>query len=41
MTYKIAVVEDNPDNRMLVQALLEDTYEIYEYEGRPRIGHGG
>ena len=32
MTYKIAVVEDNPDNRMLVQALLEDRYEISEYE---------
>jgi CheY-like chemotaxis protein len=32
MTHKIAVVEDNPDNRMLVQALLEDTYEISEYE---------
>ena len=32
MTYKIAVVEDNPDNRMLVQALLDDTYEISEYE---------
>ncbi len=32
MTYKIAVVEDNPDNRMLVQTLLEDTYEISEYE---------
>jgi two-component system cell cycle response regulator DivK len=32
MTYKIAVVEDNPDNRMLVQALIEDTYEISEYE---------
>ena len=28
----IAVVEDNPDNRLLVQALLEDTYEIQEYE---------
>ena len=41
MTYNIAVVEDNPDNRMLVQALLEDTCEIYEYERRPRIGHGG
>jgi two-component system cell cycle response regulator DivK len=25
-------VEDNPDNRMLVQALLEDRYEISEYE---------
>ena len=32
MSHKIAVVEDNPDNRMLVQALLEDTYEIDEYE---------
>lgn len=31
MTQKIAVVEDNPDNRMLVQALLEDRYEIAEY----------
>jgi CheY-like chemotaxis protein len=29
---KIAVVEDNPDNRMLVQALLEDRYEISQYE---------
>lgn len=29
---KIAVVEDNPDNRMLVQALLEDRYDISEYE---------
>ena len=29
---KIAVVEDNPDNRMLVQALLEDRFEISEYE---------
>jgi CheY-like chemotaxis protein len=32
MSAKIAVVEDNPDNRMLVQALLEDRYEISEYE---------
>lgn len=29
----IAVVEDNPDNRMLVRAILEDLYEIEEYEG--------
>ena len=28
----IAVVEDNADNRMLVQALLADLYEIVEYE---------
>jgi CheY-like chemotaxis protein len=32
MMRKIAVVEDNPDNRLLVQALLEDLYEISEYE---------
>ena len=32
MSPKIAVVEDNPDNRMLVQALLEDRFEISEYE---------
>ena len=32
MKWKIAVVEDNPDNRLLVQALLEDLYEISEYE---------
>jgi CheY-like chemotaxis protein len=32
MSPKIAVVEDNPDNRMLVQALLEDRYEISEYD---------
>ena len=29
---KIAVVEDNPDNRVLVQAILDDRYEISEYE---------
>ena len=29
---KIALVEDNPDNRLLVQAILEDQYEIAEYE---------
>lgn len=32
MKHKIAVVEDNPDNRLLVQAILEDHYEITEYE---------
>jgi CheY-like chemotaxis protein len=32
MNPKLAVVEDNPDNRMLVQALLEDRYDISEYE---------
>jgi CheY-like chemotaxis protein len=29
---KIAVVEDNPDNRLLVNAILEDMYDISEYE---------
>jgi CheY-like chemotaxis protein len=38
MSHKIAVVEDNPDNRMLVQALLEDRYELSEYEtGREAV----
>lgn len=32
MSRRVAVVEDNPDNRMLVQALLEDRYELSEYE---------
>jgi CheY-like chemotaxis protein len=32
MSRKVAVVEDNPDNRMLVQALLEDRYVLSEYE---------
>ena len=31
MTKKIAVVEDNPDNRLLVRALLEEQYEIVEF----------
>ena len=29
---KIAVVEDNPDNRLLVRVILESQYEIDEYE---------
>jgi CheY-like chemotaxis protein len=28
----IALVEDNPDNRMLVEAILDGAYEIVEYE---------
>ncbi len=32
MSHKVAVVEDNPDNRMLVWALLEDKYDLTEYE---------
>ena len=29
---KIAVVEDNPDNRLLVQVILEPLYLVVEYE---------
>jgi CheY-like chemotaxis protein len=29
---RIALVEDNPDNRLLVQAILEDHYHVTEYE---------
>jgi CheY-like chemotaxis protein len=32
MRPKIAIVEDNPDNRLLVQALLEDLYDVSEFE---------
>ncbi|MDX1646642.1 MAG: response regulator [Longimicrobiales bacterium] len=32
MSHRVAVVEDNPDNRMLVEALLEDRYDLSEYE---------
>lgn len=29
---KIAVIEDNPDNRLLLRAILEERYEITDYE---------
>lgn len=29
---QIAVVEDNPDNRLLVRVILEPDYEVTEYE---------
>ena len=29
---RIAVVEDNADNRQLIHALLEDLYEVVAYE---------
>ena len=32
MKPRIALVEDNPDNRLLVQAILEDRYDISEYD---------
>jgi len=30
--HRIALIEDNPDNRMLVIALLEDEFEVHGYE---------
>ncbi|MGB7211985.1 MAG: response regulator [Gemmatimonadales bacterium] len=32
---RIVVVEDNPDNRLLLQALLADRYVVDEYESGP------
>ena len=32
---RIALVEDNPDNRLLVQAMIGDRYDIDEYESGP------
>ncbi len=32
MNRRLAIVEDNPDNRMLLEALLSDRFEIDEYE---------
>ena len=40
MKPKIAVVEDNLDNRLLVQAILEDLYEISEYENGMEVLEG-
>ena len=40
MKPKIAVVEDNVDNRLLVQAILEDQYEISEYENGKEVVDG-
>lgn len=37
---KIAVVEDNPDNRLLVQVILEPFYEVVEYESGPAALEG-
>lgn len=35
MSARIAVVEDNPDNRLLVRAILEERYEVEEYANGP------
>lgn len=32
---RVAVVEDNPDNRLLLQALLAGRYTVDEYESGP------
>ncbi len=32
---KIALIEDNPDNRLLVQAMLDGIHEVREYEDGP------
>ena len=40
MKPKIAVVEDNIDNRLLVQAILEERYEISEYENGMEVVDG-
>lgn len=29
---RLAIVEDNPDNRLLLRAMLADQYELVEYE---------
>lgn len=34
---RIALVEDNPDNRLLVQAMIGDRYDIDEYESGPEV----
>src|SRR3989344_2822021 len=33
---KIAIIEDNLDNRILVRAILEDDFDIVEYENGPQ-----
>lgn len=37
---KIAVIEDNLDNRILVRALLEEQYEVIEYDSGPAALEG-
>lgn len=40
MKPKIAVVEDNVDNRLLVQAILDERYEISEFENGREVMDG-
>jgi two-component system cell cycle response regulator DivK len=38
MRHTISLVEDNPDNRLLVHALLDDRFEVLEYvDGRSAL----
>jgi len=37
---RIALVEDNPDNRLLVRAILDELYDIEEYESGPEALDG-
>jgi len=39
-TTRIAVVEDNPDNRLLLHAMLDDLYQLEDYENGSE-GPGG
>ncbi|MCW8130659.1 MAG: response regulator [Planctomycetota bacterium] len=32
---RIALVEDNPDNRLLIEAILDGTYDLDAYENGP------
>lgn len=32
---KIALIEDNPDNRLLVEAMLEEFYQVVQFEDGP------
>ncbi len=36
----VVVIEDNPDNRMLVRAILEGLYEVVEYGAGAEALHG-
>lgn len=40
MKARVAIVEDNEDNRLLVRAILEDTFEVMEYETGPAALQG-
>lgn len=33
---RVGVIEDNPDNRLLVRAILEDDYELVEFDNGPQ-----